>query len=254
MKIRILESSPHDSSRHQYVSSYLINGSVAIDAGCLGFWDVPEKQEAVKHVFLTHAHMDHIASLAIFTENVWTPAGDCPTIYGSRDTLDVLQRDVFNNSVWPDFIALSQRMPPFLRLCELKPEVPVTIDGLTVTPVPVNHLVPTLGFVVSDGDSAVIFGADSGPTDRIWEIGHRTLGLRAAFIEACFPNSFAGLATASLHLTPELFAGEVAKLPIGTQVIAIHIKVRFREQVIKELMELHLPSLQIGECEVDYNF
>jgi ribonuclease BN (tRNA processing enzyme) len=254
MRIRLLGSSAQDSSRYQYVSSYLINDLVAIDAGCLGFWSTPKKQEAVKHVFLTHAHMDHIASLAIFTENAWTPAGDCPTIYGGRETLDVIQRDIFNDRVWPDFIALSKSMPPFLRVCELQPEVPVKVSGLCITPVSVDHLIPTFGFVVSDGNKAVIFGGDSGPTDRLWEVARNTPGLRAVFLEACFPNSMTGLARASLHLTPEMFAAEVAKLPHGTQVIAVHIKARYREQVIKELSDLQLPSLQIGKCESEYMF
>ena len=106
MKIRILGSSAQDSRSRQYVSTYLINGTVAIDAGCLGFWGTPQEQRAVRHVFLTHSHTDHIASLPIFTENVWTPSDDCPEIYGSAETLDVVQKDIFNNRIWPDFVAL----------------------------------------------------------------------------------------------------------------------------------------------------
>jgi hypothetical protein len=50
-------------------------------------------------------------------------------------------------------------MPPFLHLCPLQVEVPVEADGLQITPVLVNHLVPTFGYIVSDGSSAVILGA-----------------------------------------------------------------------------------------------
>ncbi len=35
MKITLLGSSVQDAARRQFVSSYLINGTVAIDAGCL---------------------------------------------------------------------------------------------------------------------------------------------------------------------------------------------------------------------------
>ena len=38
MKIRLLGSSVPDPARRQYVSSYLINGAVAIDLGCTGFY------------------------------------------------------------------------------------------------------------------------------------------------------------------------------------------------------------------------
>src|SRR3974377_2099450 len=102
MRIRVLGSSPEDSTRRQYAASYLINGSVAIDAGCLGFNGTPQEQELVRHVFLTHAHADHTARLPVFIENAWTGSGTCPLIHGSRETLDGMQRHVFNDVLWPD--------------------------------------------------------------------------------------------------------------------------------------------------------
>lgn len=254
MKIRLLGSSVQDPARRQYVSSYLINGSVAIDVGCLGFYGTPQAQEAIKHVFLTHSHIDHTASLPIFVENAWTPAGNCARIYGIPETLDSVQKHIFNNVIWPDFVALSRNMPPFLHLCPIESGVPVEADGLRITAIPVNHVVPTVGYVVSDGESAVIFGGDSGPTNRIWEVAHQTPKLRAVLLEACFPNALTSLAQASLHLTPEMFRGEIAKMPAGVRVVAVHIKVRYREAVISELHALQLPNLEIGECEKDYEF
>lgn len=254
MKIKFLGSSVEDPARRQYVSSYLINGTVAIDVGCLGFYGTPQQQEAIRHVFLTHSHIDHTASLPIFVENAWTPAESCPRIYGIPETLDCVEKHIFNNLIWPDFIELSRNMPPFLRLNPIESGVPVEADGLQITAVPVNHVVPTVGFVVSDGESAVIFGGDSGPTEQIWEVAHQTPRLRAVLLEACFPNSLTSLAQASLHLTPEMFSREVAKMPAGIKVVAVHIKVRYREAVIRELHALQLPNLEIGECEKDYEF
>lgn len=254
MKIQLLGSSLQDPARHQYVTSYLINGTVAIDAGCLGFYRTPREQEAIRHVFLTHSHADHTATLPIFVENAWTPAEECPTIYGSHETLDGVQKHIFNDVMWPDFVAISKNMPPFLRLCPIKAEVPVETDGLRITPVRVDHVVPTFAYVVSDGNSAVIFGGDSGPTQRLWEVAHQTAGLRAVFLEACFPNSLTRLAEVSLHMTAAMFGREVAKIPPGVKVIAIHIKVRYHDEVISELRALQLTNLEIGECEKDYTF
>jgi len=254
MKIRLLGSSVPDPSRRQYVSSYLINGTVGIDVGCTGFYGSPQEQQVIRHIFLTHSHTDHTASLPIFVENAWTPTDDCPTVHGSSETLDAVQKHIFNGIMWPDFVAISRNVPPFLRLSPLEPETAVEADGLRLTPVPVNHVVPTFAYLVDDGHSAVIFGADSGPTKRIWELAHKTPNLRAVFLEACFPNSLSDLAKTSLHLTAEMFAREVAKMPRGARVIAVHIKVRYREQVIRELEALDLPNLEIGECEKNYEF
>ena len=254
MKIKLLGSSVQDTARRQYVSSYLINGTVAIDVGCLGFYGSPKEQEAIRHVFLTHSHIDHTASLPIFVENVWTPAESCPHIYGGPETLSAVQKHMFNNVMWPDFIALSQTMPPFLDFRSLDAEVPVEADGLQITPVRVNHVVPTFAYVVSDGKIAVIFGADSGPTERLWEVAHKTAGLRAVFMEACFPNYMSHLAEVSLHMTSEMFGREVAKIPAGIKIVAVHIKVRYREDVIRELHALQLPDLEIAECDKEYDF
>jgi ribonuclease BN (tRNA processing enzyme) len=254
MKIRLLGSSVPDPSRRQYVSSYLVNGTVGIDVGCTGFYGSPQEQEAVRHIFLTHSHADHTASLPVFIENAWTPNDECPTIYGSVHTLDAVRKHIFNDVMWPDFVALSRVTPPFLRMSPLMSEAPVEAAGLRLTPVPVNHVVPTFAYVVEDGHSAVIFGADSGPTERIWEVAHKIPNLRAVFLEACFPNSLFDLAKASLHLTAEMFAGEVAKIPHGVMIIAVHIKVRYRAQVIRELEALNFSNLEIGQCEKDYNF
>jgi len=254
MKIKLLGSSVEDTARRQYVSSYLINGTVAIDSGCLGFYRTPREQEAIRHVFLTHSHIDHTGSLPIFAENAWTPAENCPHIYGSPETLNAIQDHIFNNVMWPDFIALSKTTPPFLKFFPLTEERSVEADGLQVMPVRVNHVVPTCGYVVNDGNTAVIFGADSGPTERLWEIAHQTPGLRAVFLEACFPNYLRSLAEVSLHMTPEMFGCEVVKIPAGVKIVAVHIKVRYREEVIKELRRLQLPDLAIAECETEYEF
>lgn len=254
MRVTILGSSPHDTARQQYVSTYLINGVVAIDAGCLGFWGTPEQQRQVRHVFLTHSHADHTASLPIFIENVWEPNEDCPRICGTRETLDSIQRHIFNDVMWPDFVAMSRATYPFLRLCPVAPGETAEAAGLKITPIAVNHLVPTVGYVVSDGSTAIIVAGDTGPTSRLWEAAHRTAGLQAVFLEACFPNSMRELAEASHHLTPEMFGGEVRKMPAGVTVVATHIKVRYGRRVIRELYALGLDQVEIGECDKEYEF
>ncbi len=252
MKIRILGTALQDTARRQYASTYLINETVAIDAGCLGLWGSAEQQERVRHVLLTHSHADHIATLPLFLETVWTPAPECPTVHASQATLSTLRRHVFNEEVWPDFEALSERMPPFVRFRETELEVPFEVEGLQVTPVQVHHAVPTQGYVVREGDQAVIFGSDTGPTKRLWQVARETPGLKAVFLEASFPNQYQRVALASLHLTPEMFAHEAAQLPPGVRIFAIHLKVRYRDVLERELRALNLPNLEIAECERDY--
>jgi ribonuclease BN (tRNA processing enzyme) len=254
MKIVMLGCSASAARAGQYVSTYLINGKVAIDAGCLGFYGTPQDQEAVRHVFLTHSHADHIASLALFVENAWTPSPECPIVYGNPETLDTIQRSIFNDQVWPDFVALSKGMPPFLRLETVRPEVPIRVEGLTITPVPVCHSVPTVGYVVQEGERSVIFSSDTASTERLWEVARKTPGLQAVFLEATFPNRMKAIADASLHMTSEMFGRELAKVPEGVRVIAVHLKVRYKDEIMRELDALGAPHLEIGECDREYVF
>ena len=254
MRVTILGCSETAGSG-QYVSTYVINGNVAIDAGSLGMHDSLEQQAAVGHVFLTHAHADHIASLPFFIENVWRAVPACPVVYGSPKTLEIVQKSIFNNETWPDFVALSKtNHHPFLYLRPLEPEIPVEAAGLVVTPVLVNHSIPTFAYIIREADQAVIFGADSGPTTRLWQVAQQTAGVQAVFLEASFPNRMKAVADASLHLTSDLFAAEAAKAPRGSRVIAVHLKVRYRDEIIRELGDLSIPSLEIGECGMTYRF
>jgi len=238
----------------QFLTSYLLNDTVALDAGCLGLHRTPREQARVRHILVSHTHLDHLASLPMFLDNTYQAAPDCVTVYGNEAVLECLRRDLFNDRLWPDFIRLSGERPPFLKLERLEPGRPVEIDGLRVTPVPVDHAVPTLGFLVEDGSAAVVFPSDTGPTEEIWRRANAADNLRAVFLEATFPQAMAGLAEISRHFTPSLFAAEVRKLRRPARVIAVHISPRFYPQVVEELRALGLPDLEIGEPGKTYEF
>ena len=146
MKLTLIPGTVTGSPDHfQYVSCCLVNDVLALDAGPLGMYLSPPEQARVRHVLLTHTHIDHVASLPIFVENAYEGKADCVTVHGSAAVLDCLQRDLFNGRVWPDFIALSRGDKPFLKLSRLDPGQTVDLDGLRVTAVELNHVVPTSG-------------------------------------------------------------------------------------------------------------
>jgi ribonuclease BN (tRNA processing enzyme) len=240
--------------RFQFLTSFILNRTVAIDAGPLGLYRSPKAQARVKHVFLSHSHIDHVASLPVFLDNVYQGTGDCVTVYGNASVLDSLRRDIFNDRVWPDLLRLSTIRPPYLRLQEIRHGETVEVEGLRLTPVDVNHAVPTCGFIVEDGETTVVFPSDTGPTEAIWERANNTPNVRAVFLEVTFPNAMAWLADIAKHLTPEWFAREAAKLKRPARFIAVHISARFRPQVVAELRALGLPNLELARFGKPYNF
>ncbi len=249
MKVQCVPSSVGASNNHPILATYLINDVVAIDAGSLGLLSPLSAQRQVRHVFLSHSHLDHVATLPVFIDNVYVHGPDCPDIYGHPSTFDSLRRDFFNDRIWPDMIRLSGEESPFLRLNELVEEQPVEIAGLRITPIALKHVVPTYGFLIEElaTQTAVLFVSDSSPSERIWEIANQCKDLKAVFLEASFPNSFRWLADKAAHLTPALFAEEVKKLTADVPIYAIHIKIAFADQIVSELNALNLMNLRFSE-------
>ncbi len=254
MKVNILGSSVGNGVSQQYAITYIVNDRVAIDAGCLGLAWPLQVQRDVRHVFISHSHIDHIASLPLFIENVYESGPSCPAIYGNQSVRECLEHDIFNDRVWPNFIRLGEMEAPFFDLKSIEDGDQVTVGDLTITAVAVNHIVPTLGFIVEDDHSAVVFGCDSGPTDHLWDVAKQNPKLKAVYLEASFPNSMEWLAKASLHLTPDLFLAEYQKLGRDIPVVAIHIKAAFRDEVIRELQALGISDLKIGSAERPYYY
>jgi ribonuclease BN (tRNA processing enzyme) len=258
VKVTLIPSSmtPSGVDQHQHLTTYLINDTLAIDAGSLGFYGSPIEQSAIRDLLISHTHADHVASLPIFIENAFDGRPDPVTIHGSRVVLDCLQSDIFNGRIWPDFIGMSATTGPvFLKINELRSGETIELQGLRITPVAVDHLVPTLGFVIDDGVSCVVVASDTGPTEEIWKVAHATTRLRAVFLEAAFPNSMTGLANISKHLTPAMFGEEARKLDRSDiDLIVVHIKPRFHDTIVQELGELGLPNLIIGKFNATYHY
>jgi cAMP phosphodiesterase len=178
-------------------------------------------------------------------------------IHGSDTVLDCLRRDLFNDRLWPDFVTLSGGGTKFLQLRTLEPENPITLEKLRITAVPVNHVVPTVGFIVEDDNGAVVITSDTGPTDALWEKANQTPNLKAVFLEVTFPDELAWLADAAKHLTPATFAGEVRKIKTSKNrpaILAVHLKPRFRDQILSELKALQVPNLEIARFGKAYDF
>jgi len=244
MRIELLNSSTPPSDL-QFLVSFLVNDEVAIDAGSIGLLADLQRQRRVRHVFITHEHLDHVATLPIFLENVYEPGPDCVEVLASREVLDFLHGDMFNGRVWPDFIDLSRPSDAFVRTTAIEPLRPITRAGLTVTPVPVSHGVDTTGLVVDDGRTTVAFPSDTGPTACFWEHLASLDRLDAVFLEASFPRSLADLATVTGHLSTATFADEIEKLPRQVRWIVVHRKARYAEVIARELESLGLANVEL---------
>ena len=254
MKIQYLASSVGAASPNHFLTSFVVNDTIAVDAGDIGLISSLEQQKRIRHVVLSHSHADHIASLPVFLDNVYDAQTECVKIHASDALQDCLCRDIFNNRVWPDLIGISDGGTPFVAFESIVDGQPFQIGDVTVTPIAVDHVVPCFAFLIEHRTGAVAIVTDTAPTEQIWQTVNRAEDLKAVFLEASFPNSLQWLADQSKHLTPAQFATEVAKIAHDVPVIAIHLKPNFHEEVVRELTSLQLTQLQIAEPGRVYEF
>lgn len=234
------------------LTGLLVNSRVAIDAGSLTVALRLSEQIAIRHIFLTHSHLDHICTLPFFTKNIFGHVEVPVEIHALPETLDVLRRHLFNDELWPDFSVIPSPDKPIIRYSELVPGKTYDIDGLRITPVMVNHLVPCVGYCVEDERSAFIFTSDTAETDAIYVVANRTPNLKLFITEASFPNEQAWLAEASKHLTPAKLGGELRKLTQDVPVAIYHLTPGERSIMLPQLEALGHPRLQLLEQDASF--
>jgi ribonuclease BN (tRNA processing enzyme) len=235
-------------------TSLLIDDALALDAGSLARVLSVERQLGVRSVLLSHSHLDHVSSLPFFIENIYGHAHDPIDIYASAATLAVLHQHLFNDALWPDFTRLPDHVRPAMRLRELEAEVPVEIEGVRITPIPVNHPVPTFGYLLERDGAAVLWSSDTGPTERLWQVANDTPGLRAVCLEISFDDSMQQIADLSGHLTPRSAERELAKLERPVPVLLHHLKPPCIDAIRYEVRRLKNPRIGYLEQGRSYDF
>ena len=255
MRVELVGSSVGKPDTKQYSLTILVNDCIAFDAGCLGFVSPLTIQERVQHVVLSHAHLDHIASLPIFLDNVFQTRSDCPIVYGSDATCHALRTHLFNDVLWPDLIRLSKEESPFLEMQTIRPGESIEIEGLSIEAVALDHAIPTLGYIISDHNSVVGICCDTQPTFEFWERLNRYSRVSAVFVESSFPNSMKWLAQKTHHLTPDDLRCELDKIEhADAQIIAIHLKPAFYDLIVQDLETLNHPRIEVGKPNRVYSF
>lgn len=247
MKIQLLPS--HVKGQFQLLTTFLINDCLTIDAGSLAIALTTDEMAAIRHVIITHSHNDHIACLPIFVAEAFTHLDSPITIYGIEEVTSALKKYIFNDHIWPDFetIKLANGQDTTIRYETLEPRKAVAIAGLQVTPIPVNHVVPTCGMMLEDEHATVIFSADTYTTDELWQVASRQENLKAIFVDVSYPNELEELGAAAKHFTPQSLAADLQKLHREVDVYAVHIKPSNRKQVIEQLAALNNPRITAAE-------
>jgi len=106
VKIQLLPSTFDDhghATPEQRLTCFLIDERVAVDAGSIALALTSEQRENVRDIIVTHPHMDHIASLPIFIDDLFPALKQPVRVYATPEVIELLERDIFNWNVYPRF-------------------------------------------------------------------------------------------------------------------------------------------------------
>jgi ribonuclease BN (tRNA processing enzyme) len=258
VKIKLLPSTIDAEGRaspEQRLSCFVVDGRVAIDGGSIAVGLSDGERETVRDVVVTHPHMDHIATLPIYVDDLFGFLEEPLRVHATREVCDLLTRDVFNGTVYPPFQDFDNGRTRVMEFVPFRTGEEFRVAHLTLKAVPVSHIVPTVGLVFTDGVRTIAFSSDTSATEEFWHVVNREPRVDALLIEASFPNALAKLAETSGHLTPDALGRELKKLAHrDLDILAMHLKPSFRLRLIEELEALGLPRLSPMEPGREYEW
>ena len=250
MRIRILGCSGGIGAG-SHTSAMLVDDDVLIDAGT-GIGDLAlEEIDPIRHVFLTHAHLDHVAGLPMLVDRVFDENFKVPlTVYARKETLRALQDHLFNDVIWPDFARLPTAQNPMLRYHVCSPGDTITINHRDFYAVDVLHTVPTLGYTVQNSGCAFAVSGDTKTNETLWPVLNACDDLRVLVIEVSFPDEMEDLAAESGHYCPRTLTRDLERLQHQPEIWLTGMKPgeeqRILEQVVKAAPDKNIRMLSRG--------
>jgi len=237
MRIRVLGCSGGIGGGAR-TSAMLVDDDVLIDAGTgIGDLDLGDL-DSIRHVFLTHAHLDHIAGLPMLADRVFDEEFEIPlTVYAREETLRAVQDHLFNDVIWPDFSRLPSRENPMLRYQVCGPGDTITIGHRDFYAVDVRHSVPSLGYTVQNSGGAFAVSGDTRTNETLWPVLNACDDLRVLVIEVSFPDEMADLAVQSGHYTPASLTEDLKRLRHEPEIWLTGMKPGEEERIFAQVLE-----------------
>ena len=196
-------------------TSFLLGDDLLVDAGT-GVGDLSLEQMArIDHVLLSHAHLDHVASLPLMLDAVAShrlASGAGPVqVHALPETVEALRAHVFNDLIWPDFAAIPCPDAPLLRFRTFAIGDTLEVAGRRIEVLPAVHTVPTAGFAVQGDHSCWVYSGDTGPNPALWaRVNALPVGMLV--IETAFSDREREVAHRSRHLAPHALAEELDRI------------------------------------------
>ncbi len=213
-------------------TSFLINDSVLLDAGSgLDSLSIEEMLN-IRHVLLTHAHIDHILGLPLMLAMIYDRHQHQIQVHALPSVVQALKHHIFNWTIWPDFTRLPEHAP-IVCLNALNIAEELQVGQLSVMPLPALHPSPGVGYFLASGGASFAFTGDSSFHPPFWSSINR-LRPDMVIADISFTAEANTLAADSGHMTIDQLSSALSFLDYQPEIRPTHFKVGF-EQELTEL-------------------
>jgi ribonuclease BN (tRNA processing enzyme) len=229
-------------------TAFLVDDFLLLDGGTGAATLSKSELDRVEYLLLTHAHLDHVAGIALliasFDESRVAPL----KIVAPKTVLEALKTHIFNWQVWPDFSQIPSVDAPFIEYLEI--ESHLEFEGLKVEAIPLTHTVPSFAYRIESDSNSICFCGDTGPTHELWQ-RLNSKPVDHLFIELSYTDAEHALASVSGHHTVSTLIADLNKLQHPCSVRLMHMKPG-QEDEIKQEFEQRRAKLShtASFCEV----
>lgn len=233
-----------------FTTCFQLTKHTLIDAGNI-MSALGENALHVNRIFFSHSHLDHIIDSAFLMDNTFAQRTEPLYLYGLPETLDALQKHIFNGDIWPDFSEINligQNQPSVVYVTLEAGKQYLIEEGISLTPVLANHTVACCGYLIEQNNNGILFTGDTYKNPLLWEFINERPFIKGVIIDVSFPNHLSKIACASKHLTPKLLAEELSSLSNkAVHVYINHLKPFYINQIREELLLVGIKSTHILE-------
>lgn len=252
MKLRVLGSAGAELPDFR-PPAFLIDQHLLLDAGTIGAVLSEEEQRKLRHLFITHSHLDHIRGIPPLADNIILKNYQhSVSVYSIGEVISALRDHLFNNIIWPDFSVIPSAENPVIAFETIVIEHDYTVSDYSIRAIPVNHTVPAVGYLLRQGASTLLYTGDTGPTEAIWSYAS---GVDALIVEVSFPDSMESLALLTKHLTSSLLKTELTKIPVlPKRILITHPKPQYVDIIRSEIKALGLSQIELLHDGAEFEF
>lgn len=218
-------------------TSLLVDDDILIDAGS-GVGDLTlDEMRKIRHIFLTHSHMDHFAFLPLLVDSIFDTIKQPIIVHGQPETLDAIKTHIFNWTIWPDFSKLPTKEKPVMAYQEMRPGENYQIESRSIEMIGVNHIVPGVAYRVGCPTGAFAFSGDTTTQDNLWDSLNAHPNLELLIVEAAFANAEQELSQIAGHYTPQLLGQDLVKLLHKPKIFITHTKPGQEDLIVNECQQ-----------------